>query len=581
MRLLSYVRPYLFPFLLAIFGLILYSIVDAGMIKFLQPLLNKGFVERDPVFISWIPIVVVGIFVGRGIATFFSTYFMGWVARNVVMNFRQQMFQHMLRLPTKYYDKTTTGEILSKITYNVEQVANASSDALAVLIREGCTVIGLLIVMISISWRILFLFIITAPIMIGIMYLVSKRVRFLSSRIQDSMGNVTHVAEEGIEGQKVIKAFGGQHYETTVFNKTTKHNRQQEMKLIVTEALSIPMVQLVGSLALAITIYLATVTPDHALGTAVSPGAFAAMMTAMISILKPIKQLTKVNSNIQRGIAGAASIFAFLDEKPEEDIGTKNTDSIEGKITFDKVSFSYHETTHDDMAKTLENISFEINAGETVAIVGRSGGGKSTLVNLLPRFYEAGGEIKIDGINIKEMPLKTLRHHIAIVTQQVTLFNDTIANNIAYGCENTNQDEVIAAAKSAYAYDFIQQLPQGFNTIIGENGLRLSGGQRQRIAIARAIFKRAPILILDEATSALDTESERYIQAALDDLMAHCTTLVIAHRLSTIEKASRIIVIDGGKIIEIGTHAELIAKSGVYASLRTLQYEPEPIKIAN
>jgi subfamily B ATP-binding cassette protein MsbA len=388
------------------------------------------------------------------------------------------------------------------------------------------------------------------------------------------------VAEEAIEGQKVIKGFGGQDYENAAFNKVTRHNRQQEMKLIVTEALGIPLVQLIGSVALAVTICLATLSPDHMLGTAISPGAFAAMMTAMISILKPIKQLTKVNSNIQRGIAGAASIFAFLDEKPEQDNGKQTFDSIQGQLSFENVSFSYFEEGKEGTRQTLENIAFEIKAGETVAIVGRSGGGKSTLVNLLPRFYDGKGEIKIDGVNIFEMNLQNLRQHIAIVNQQVTLFNDTVANNIAYGCKNPDKNRIIEAAKSAYAFDFIQQLPEGFETLIGENGVRLSGGQRQRLAIARAIFKKAPILILDEATSALDTESERFIQAALDELMTHCTTLVIAHRLSTIEKADRIIVIDEGRIVEMGTHAELAERAGIYASLRTLQYEQEPLKTA-
>ncbi len=572
-RLLFYVWPYRYAFMLAILGNILYGIIDAGITKLLQPLLNQGFVAHDVTFIHWIPFVVIGIFIFRGLATFLSTFFMGWVGRNVVMNFRQEMFQHMMRLPTSYYDHTSSGEILSKIIYNVEQVADASSDALTVLVRESCTALGLIAVMLSISWRLTLLFIVTVPLMAFIMSGVSKRMRAVSSRIQASMGNVTHVAEEAIEGQKVIKAFGGQAYETEQFKKATHHNRQQEMKLIATSAISIPMIQVIGSVALAITVYLATLNPEHVLKTAITPGAFAAMMAAMIMLLKPIKQLTKVNSNIQKGIAGAASIFAFLDQKPEMDTGTKTLSLVKGEVAFRQVSFTYASAENQT---TLDNISFEVKAGETIAIVGRSGAGKSTIASLLPRFYEAQGEILIDGVNIRHMPLAHLRRQIAIVSQQVTLFNDTVARNIAYGQDDATHEDIIKAAESAYAMDFIERLPQGLDTVIGENGVRLSGGQRQRIAIARAILKKAPILVLDEATSALDTESERHIQAALDKLMAQCTTLVIAHRLSTIENAHRIMVIDKGRIAEIGTHDALILKKGLYANLRAMQYAQTP-----
>lgn len=576
-RLLTYVWPYRYAFILAIVGNILYGAVDAGMLKLLQPLLDEGFVSRNVTFIQWIPFMLIGIFIVRGLATFLSTFFMGWVGRNVVMKFRQEMFQHLMQLPTSYYDKTTSGEVLSKIIYNVEQVADASSDALTVLVRESCTAIFLLVVMFTLSWRLTMLFFVLVPLMAGIMHLVSKRMRMVSGRIQESMGQVTHVAEEAIEGHKVIKAFGGQAYEMNHFEKTTQHNRRQEMKLIATSAISIPMVQLLGSIALAGTVYLATLSPEHVLRTAITPGAFAAMIASMIALLKPIKQLTKVNSNIQKGIAGAASIFAFLDEPIERDLGTKTLTNVKGQIAFNQVSFRYHPKGEDGK-EVLSNISFAINPGETIAIVGRSGGGKSTLVNLLPRFYEAEGEILLDNINIKDLTLQDLRKHIAVVTQHVTLFNDTVARNIAYGT-NASMDEIIHAAKLAYAHDFILSLPQGFDTQIGENGVRLSGGQRQRIAIARAILKNAPILILDEATSALDTESERYIQEALDKLMKNCTTLVIAHRLSTIENAHRIIVVDEGQIVEMGTHFELLRQNGIYAALREMQSHNAPTPV--
>lgn len=567
-RLLSYVWPYRFMFSLAIFGNILYAIVDAGLIKLLQPLLDEGFVNHNPLFIRWIPYMVVGIFLIRGVATFLSTYCMGWVGRQVVMHFRQRMFEHLLKLPTAYFDHSSSGEILSKITFNVEQVANASSDAFTVLLRESCTALGLIVVMLTISWQLTLLFVIMVPIMAGIMHIVSRRMRLVSSRVQDSMGNVTHVAEEAIEGQKVIKAFGGQAYEMAQFEKATQRNQRQEMKLIMTSAINIPLIQLIGSVALAATVYLATVQPSHLFSAPITPGAFAAMMSAMIVLLKPLKQLTKVNSHIQKGLAGAQSIFAFLDEISEIDTGKQTLKASKGVVRFEGVQFGYQAGSH-----TLDNISFDIKAGETVALVGRSGGGKSTLVNLLPRFYEAKGHITIDGVPITALTLKSLREQIAIVSQQVVLFNDTIAKNIAYGCEKASLADIQKAASSAYAHEFIEKLPEGYETLVGENGVRLSGGQRQRIAIARAILKKAPILILDEATSALDTESERHIQSALDELMEKCTTLVIAHRLSTIEKADKIIVIDQGKIVEMGTHHALIAKEGIYAQLRSMQFE--------
>jgi len=593
-KLLKSVKPYWLAFTLGIVGNLLYGIVDAGFIKLLEPLLNEGFVAHNQSFIIWIPFVVIGIFLIRGMATFMSTFFMGWVGRNVVMNFRQKMFEHLLKLPSSYYDKTTSGELLSKITYNVEQVADASTDALTVLVRESCTAISLLVVMLSVSWQLTLLFLVTVPLMAYIMSFVSKRMRKVSSAIQDSIGKVTHVAEEAIEGQKVIKAFGGQAYEIAQFAKVTQNNRRQEMKLIATSAISVPIIQCIGSIALAATIYLATNGTGGGVNTPITPGAFAAFVAAMIALLKPIKQLTKVNSNIQKGIAGAASIFAFLDEKPEIDNGKIDINKLTGNIIFKNVNFSYHlaqnintsldyNTAQDykilnkKSSSTLSNINFTVKPGEIIAIVGRSGSGKSTLVNLLPRFYDNDGEIYFDNINIYDIPLEQLRSQFAIVTQNVVLFNDTIAKNIAYGSACATQADIIEAATSAYCVDFIENLPQGFDTVIGENGIRLSGGQRQRIAIARAIMKKAPILILDEATSALDTESERKIQSALEQLMSKCTTLVIAHRLSTVENADRIMVVDNGSIVEMGTHKELMESKGIYSSLRLMQYQDSNI----
>lgn len=579
-RLLQYVKPFKMAFVLALFGNILYGAIDASVIKMLEPLLDQGFVSHNLRFIHFIPVIVVGIFVVRGVAAFLSTYFMGWVGRNVVMQLRQDMFAHLLRLPTSYYDKISSGELLSKITYNVEQVAEASSDVLTEFVRESFTALGLFIVMLSISWRLTLFFIITVPIIAGVMHVVSLRMRRISSRVNDSMAGVVHIAEEAIEGQKVIKAFGGQKYEQANFANATLHNRRQEMKLISTMSINVSIIQLIGSFALAGVVYIATLNPDNILGATITPGAFAAMIAAMVALLKPIRQLTKINGKIQKGIAGASSIFDLLDEKAEQDLGKTLLNKVQGKIEFKQVHFHYASTQENEVNGkkvknnfNLEDISFTVNPGEVIAIVGKSGSGKSTIVNLLPRFYEAGGTITLDDVNIRDIPLSHLRQSFAFVSQHVMLFNDTIANNIAYGCENVSEQDILEAAHMAYCMDFITNMPSGIHTHIGENGVRLSGGQRQRIAIARAIIKKAPILILDEATSALDTESERKIQQALKQLMKQCTTLVIAHRLSTIEEADRIMVVEDGRITEMGTHQELIQKNGSYHLLNKLQYE--------
>ena len=572
-RLLREVRPYWVAFALAIVGNILYGAVDASLVALLEPLLNEGFVARNEGFIRWIPATILGIFALRGLATFLSTYFMGWVGRTVVMNFRQRLFRKYLHLPHKFYDDHSSGELLSRITFNVEQVAGACTDALTVLVRESCTAIGLLVVMLTISVPLTLLFFITMPMMAIVMHMFSKRLRKYSGRVQDSMAQVTHASEEAVEGHQVVKIFTGQVRAEGGFSQIVQDNRHQEMRHIITEAVSIPIIQMLGACALATTVWLATA--DTNISASISPGAFAAMISAMLLLLKPIKQLTKVNSTIQRGIAGAASIYDMLDESSEVDEGQHVLTASKGKVVYQDVNFHYPSSTQD--RKTLHDINFTAEPGETVAIVGKSGGGKSTLAGLLPRFYDCEGDILIDGHRIKDITLSSLRANIAIVSQNITLFNETIGYNIGYGAPDgaASDSDIRDAAKAAFLLPFIESLTDGFDTMVGENGLRLSGGQRQRIAIARAMIKKAPILILDEATSALDTESERHIQSALVGLMSSCTTLVIAHRLSTIENADKILVVDAGHIIEMGTHTELMAKGGAYVNLRRLQFSDE------
>ena len=562
-RLLQYVKPYWKMFLVAILGMVVFAATEAAFARIIQPLFDDGFVKKDPTVLQWIPLVIIAIFAIRIIGSFLSDYGMNFVARSVIRDLRKKLFDQLLRLPVSYYDTHSSGMLMSKMVYDVEQLAEASSSVVTALIRDSLTIIALLIMLMYYSVALTLILFAVTPVLAGLVIYVSRRFRKLSHRIQHSMGDVSSVSEETIEANREIKIFGGQDYESQQFNTINEYNRRQFLKLAITNALSSPVIQFIVAIAFATMVY-------FAFNLDLQVGEFGSYLTAMLLLMQHAKKLTSVNSSLQRGIAAAQSVFGFLDEPVEEDTGTQEFAKSKGEISFKQVCFQYNPNSEE----VLHKIDLEIKSGETVAFVGRSGAGKTTIVSLLPRFYQlTSGSIQVDGHNITDLKLENLRSHIALVSQHVTLFNDTIAHNIAYGALSSATDKDIErAARAAHALEFIEKLPEGMQTKVGENGVLLSGGQRQRLAIARAILNDAPILILDEATSALDTESERFIQAALDELMKNRTTLVIAHRLSTIERADKIVVMDKGEIIEQGKHAELIAQNGHYATLHKLQF---------
>ncbi|WP_041381682.1 lipid A export permease/ATP-binding protein MsbA [Spiribacter curvatus] len=569
-RLISYVLVHWRVAVVAVVGMLITGASEAGFAWLIKPMLDAGFVERDPAVLQLIPLGVLGIFLVRGVSSFAAQYGTAWVSRRVIAQLRGEVFARVLTLPRRYFDDISSGMLLSRLTYNVEQVAQAGTNAMVIIIRDSATVIFLLAYMAWLSWSLTLTFMLLGPVVIGVVLYVSKRFRRLSHTIQQSVGSIAYVAEEAIEGSDEVRMHGAQAVERTRFEAANQRNTDQFMKFASTQALSTPVVQFCAALALSIVVWLATAQGSV---TTVSVGTFVSFITAMMLLLQPLKRLTRVHAEIQRGIAAGESIFEIIDEPPEVDHGDYAPDRVDGQITFRHVSFAYGAGA----TTVLDAIDLEIPAGETVAIVGRSGSGKTTLVNLLPRFYEpTDGEIRLDGVALSDYRLDALRRQLALVGQQVVLFNTTIAENIAYGQDPLPpRSAIVAAAEAANARGFIEELPAGFDTLIGADGVQLSGGQRQRLAIARALLKDAPVLILDEATSALDSESEQHIQSALERLIRGRTTLVIAHRLSTIERADRIVVLDAGRVVEQGTHAELIASRGHYAALHRLQFRSE------
>lgn len=569
-RLFGYIKKYWYIFVIAVVTSALYSGIDAALIRLIQPLLDDGFVSKDPKVLILIPIVLPLFLLGRGVMSFVSHYSLYWLARKVVLDIRQQVFAHMLTLPAHYYDQHPASALLSKITFNTEQIAKACTDAIIESVRNFFLIVFLLGVMFSINWRLSLWFLLLAPLVALLFSGATKLFRRYSHKIQNTMATITHVTQENLLGYKVVRIFGGQALEYQRFVTATENNRAQEMKLALTKSISVPLIQFVAGLGVALTLWIAT---QQAEAYALSAGGFAAIVGAMITLLKPVKDITSVSHKIQQGIAGGQSIFELLDTPPEDQTGEKFRAPVQGDVEFKNVSFAYDETQEQ---KALSDISFHVKAGEKIALVGHSGSGKSTLVQLLPRLYDHyKGHILFDGVDTKTVQLSDLRHNIAIVSQHVVLFNDTVAHNVAHGDLPYDEARVVRALAHAYADSFVNELPQGIHTIIGQDGMLLSGGQRQRLAIARALYKDAPILIFDEATSALDTASERYIQEAMQDLMQNRTAFIVAHRLSTIENADKIIVLDKGRLVEMGTHQALLEKDGLYARLYQLQFKQQ------
>lgn len=567
-RLLRYVRPHWRMFALSIVGMALSALTEAALPALMKPMLDGTFVTKDPTLMNLVPLALIVIFIVRGVSSYISVYGISWVGNRLVKDLRSEMFRKLLSLPTKYYDDHATGNLVSKLTFDVTQVASAATSVVTVVVKDSLIILGLVAWLLYLNWKLTLISLTLTPIMAFIVIKFAQRLRRNSREAQKTMGDMTQVLGETVDGQRVVKIFGGQDYEATRFADGTERAFRFNLKQDIASAATTSLVHITAAVAVAIIVYLAT---QQSLADKTTVGEFVSFIVAMMMLLGPLKRLTDVNAQMQRGLSAAESVFALIDESSESDKGSVTMGRAKGQLDFEQVNFHYR----DDAKAALSSINLHVAPGETVALVGASGSGKTTLVNLIPRFYQAtSGAIKLDGQNISDLTLASLRANIALVSQDVVLFNDTLAANIAYGAlASTSEADVIRAAEAAHAMEFVRALPEGLQTMIGEKGLRLSGGQRQRLAIARALLKNAPILILDEATSALDSESERHVQAALETLMQGRTTIVIAHRLSTIENADRIVVMEEGRVAEVGKHKELIERDGLYANLHRIQFQ--------
>lgn len=569
-RLWRYVTPHKLIGLVAVIGMTATALVEAGLVYLLEPLMDEALVAQNLQTAKWIPLAFMGIFILRGLAGFATEASLGWIGRQVISDLRRQVFGKFLTLPTRFFDASSSGSLMARMTYNVEMVAESVTSVVTIAIRDVLTAFAALGVMLYHSPTLTMFVAIVFPVVAAVVRLLALAFRRYSSRIQDSVGEVNQVTEEIVRGNWVVKAFDGYHYEQERLARADGKNRKQHLKMIRVRSFGVGLTQVIFGCGIALVVYVAG---RQSVEGALTPGQFISFFAAMMLMLQPVRRITNVNATLQRGVAAADSLFQIVDEEDERDTGTAEIERVQGQVEFRDVYFSYG----DDSGMVLNGISVTVEAGKTLAVVGHSGSGKTTLASLLPRFYElSAGDILIDGTSVRDFTLASLRRNIALVSQDVVLFNDTIRNNLAYGeLKAKSDDEILNAADAAHVYEFVEQMPDGFDTMVGDRGVLLSGGQRQRIAIGRALLKNAPILILDEATSSLDTQSERRIQEALDVLMQNRTTLVIAHRLSTVESADKIIVVDSGRIVESGTHAELLSLNGHYAALYRMQFSEE------